>query len=54
MIVGMFLALGSMGLGVGATAVVVSHVHTTIAVVFILAVIWMAIAAINGENAKHR
>jgi hypothetical protein len=49
----MILAFGSMGLGVGATAVVASNMHATVGAVIAIVVIWVAIMAINVENAKR-
>ena len=46
-VTGMILGLGSMGLGVGATAVVVSHHVAAGAAVFMVLLIWLAIAVIN-------
>jgi hypothetical protein len=51
-IMGMFLALGSMGLGVGATAVVVAHVSSAGADIVMVALIWLAIAIVNGAHAR--
>jgi hypothetical protein len=51
---GMVLGLGSMGLGVGATAVVVSsHVESVAALLMVL-LIWAAIAVINIAHAQRR
>jgi predicted lipid-binding transport protein (Tim44 family) len=51
---GMVLGLGSMGLGVGATAVVVSnHVESVVALLMVL-LIWAAIAGINVAHAQRR
>lgn len=47
------LAFGSMGLGVGATAVVVSNMHATAGAVIAIVAIWFAIMVINSENAKR-
>jgi hypothetical protein len=49
----MVLAFGSMGLGVGATAVVAVNMHATVGAVIAIVVIWLAIMAINVENAKR-
>jgi hypothetical protein len=51
---GMVLGLGSMGLGVGATAVVVSHHVNAAAEVVIILLIWAAIAVINIAHAQRR
>ncbi len=47
-------ALGSMALGVGATAVVSSHFSSSGAQAFLVLVIWIAIAVINVAHARHR
>jgi hypothetical protein len=53
-VTGMILGLGSMGLGVGATSVVVSH-HVTGAVAFLMVLlIWAAIAVINIAHSRRR
>lgn len=49
---GMVLGLGSMGIGIGATAVVVGN-HAP-AAVFMVLLIWWAIAAINIAHARRR
>lgn len=51
-VAGMFLALGSMGLGVGATAVVVSHLHSSPAALLMVVFIWVAIIIVNGTHAR--
>ncbi|HEX4834249.1 MAG TPA: hypothetical protein VH478_24515 [Trebonia sp.] len=51
-IVGLFLGLGSMGLGTGATAVVVSHEHNGAAGLFMVLLIWLAITIVNVANAR--
>jgi hypothetical protein len=51
---GMVLGLGSMGLGVGATAVVVGHHVQSIAALFMVLLIWAAIAVINIAHAQRR
>ncbi len=51
---GMILGLGSMGLGVGATAVVVSHHVAAGAAVIMVLLIWAAIALINIAHAQRR
>ena len=53
-VTGMILGLGSMGLGVGATAVVVSHHVAAGAAVFMVLLIWLAIAVINIAHAQRR
>jgi hypothetical protein len=53
-VTGMILGLGSMGLGVGATAAVVSHHVDAVAEVFIIVLIWLAIAAINIAHSQRR
>jgi hypothetical protein len=47
------LAFGSMGLGVGATAVVATNMHATVGAVIAIVAIWFAIMVINAENAKR-
>jgi hypothetical protein len=44
---GVILGLGSMGLGVAATAIVVSHHVDVVAAVIMILLIWAAIAVIN-------
>ena len=51
---GMVLGLGSMGLGVGATAVVVSHHVSSAAGVIMILLIWAAIAVINIAHSQRR
>jgi len=51
---GVFLGLGSMGLGVGATAVVASHHAASAAQVFMILLIWVAIAVINVAHSRRR
>lgn len=51
---GMVLGLGSMGLGVGATAVVVSHHVSSAAGVIMILLIWAAIAIINVAHSQRR
>lgn len=51
---GMVLGLGSMGLGVGATAVVVGHHVNSAAGVVMILLIWAAIAVINIAHAQRR
>ena len=53
-ITGMILGLGSIGLGVGATAAVVSHHAAPIAQVFMILLIWCAIAVVNLAHAQRR
>jgi hypothetical protein len=54
-VTGMFLGLGSMGLGVGATAVVVSHQTTAAsAQVVMVLLIWAAIAVVNIAHSQRR
>ena len=50
----MILGLGSMGLGVGATAVVVSHHVDGVAAVFMVLLIWAMIAVINIAHSQRR
>ena len=51
---GMVLGLGSMGLGVGATAIVVAHHVTAVAALLMVALIWAAIAIINVAHAQRK
>ena len=51
---GVVLGLGSMGLGVGATAVVVSHGVESIAALFMILLIWGAILGINIAHSQRR
>lgn len=51
---GVILGLGSMGLGVGATAVVASHHVGSAAAVFMILLIWAAIAVINIAHSQRR
>jgi hypothetical protein len=53
-VTGMILGLGSMGLGLGATAVVVSHHVTASAAVIMVLLIWAAIAVINIAHSQRR
>ena len=53
-VTGMFLGLGSMGLGVGATAVVVSHQASAAAQVIMVLLIWAAIAVVNAAHSQRR
>jgi len=46
-------ALGSMALGVGATAIIASHVSSSAAQAFMVLLIWVAIAIINVANARR-
>jgi predicted lipid-binding transport protein (Tim44 family) len=50
---GMVLGLGSMGLGVGATAVVVAHHVEGVASVLMVLLIWAAIAVINIAHSQR-
>ena len=50
----MVLGLGSMGLGVGATAVVVSHHVESVAALFMILLIWAAIAVINVAHSQRK
>jgi hypothetical protein len=51
---GVILGLGSMGLGVGATAVVVAHHVESFAALIMVLLIWAAIAVINIAHAQRR
>ena len=48
------LALGSMGLGVGATAVVLAHHPAAAAGVLMVLLIWAAIAVINVAHSQRK
>jgi hypothetical protein len=50
---GMVLGLGSMGLGVGATAVVVGHHVESVAALLMVLLIWAAIAVINVAHSRR-
>jgi hypothetical protein len=51
---GVILGLGSMGLGVGATSVVVSHHPGAAADVLMVLLIWVMIAVINIAHSQRR
>ena len=51
---GVILGLGSMGLGVGATAVVLSHHVGGVAAVLMVLLIWAMIAVINIAHSQRR
>ena len=53
-VTGMFLGLGSLGLGVGATAVVVSHQMAAATSVIMVLLIWAAIALVNIAHSQRR
>ena len=53
-VTGLLLGLGSMGLGVGATSVVVSHHAAPVAQVLMVLLIWVAIAIINIAHSQRR
>jgi hypothetical protein len=53
-VTGLVLGLGSMGLGVGATAVVVGHHLNGVAEVIMVLLIWLAIAIINVAHSQRR
>jgi hypothetical protein len=46
-------ALGSMALGVAATAIIASHVSSSVAQAFMVLLIWVAIATINVAYARR-
>lgn len=52
-VTGMFLGLGSMGLGVGVTAVVVANKPAAGAEVIIILLIWFAIAVVNIAHSQR-
>jgi hypothetical protein len=53
-VTGMILGLGSMGIGIGTTAVVVGHHVNAVAEVLIILVIWAAIFGINVAHSQRR
>jgi len=53
-VTGMILGLGSMGIGIGTTAVVVSHHANAVAEVLIILLIWAAIFGINVAHSQRR
>jgi hypothetical protein len=53
-VTGMILGLGSMGIGIGATAAVVSHHIGAAAQVLIVLVVWLAIVVINIAHSQRR
>jgi len=53
-VTGMILGLGSMGIGIGTTAVVVSHHVNAVAEVLIILLIWAAIFGINVAHSQRR
>ena len=53
-VTGMILGLGSMGIGIGATAAVVSHHIDAVAQVLIVLVVWVAIVVINVAHSQRR
>jgi hypothetical protein len=53
-VTGMILGLGSMGIGIGATAAVVSHHIDAVAQVLIVLLVWLAIVVINVAHSQRR
>jgi hypothetical protein len=53
-VTGMILGLGSMGIGIGATAAVVSHHVDAVAQVLIVLLVWLAIVVINIAHSQRR
>ena len=51
---GVVLGLGSMGLGVGATSVVVAHHPGGVPDVLMVLLIWLMIAVINVAHSQRR
>ena len=49
----MILGLGSMGIGIGATAAVVSHQIDATAQVLIVLLVWLAIVVINIAHSQR-
>lgn len=53
-VTGMILGLGSLGIGIGAMAAVVSHHVDAVAQVLIVLVVWLAIVVINIAHSQRR
>jgi hypothetical protein len=53
-VTGMILGLGSLGIGIGATAAVVSHHVDAVAQVLIVLVVWLAIVVVNIAHSQRR
>ncbi|MBO0803976.1 MAG: hypothetical protein J2P25_12995 [Nocardiopsaceae bacterium] len=53
-VTGMILGLGSMGIGIGATAVVVIHDPASVAQVLLILLIWAAIAVVNVAHSRRQ
>jgi hypothetical protein len=53
-VTGMILGLGSLGIGIGATAAVVSHHVDGVAQVLIVLIVWLAIVVINIAHSQRR
>jgi hypothetical protein len=53
-VTGMILGLGSMGIGIGTTAIVVSHHASAVAEVLMVLLIWVAIFGINLAHSQRR
>lgn len=53
-ITGMFLGLGSMGIGIGATGIIASHHIASVAQVLMILLIWAAIAVVNIAHSQRR
>ena len=53
-VTGMILGLGSMGIGIGATAAVVSHHVNAAAQILIVLLVWAAIVVINVAHSQRR
>jgi hypothetical protein len=51
---GVVLGLGSMGIGIGATAVIVGNKVDAVAAVLMVVLIWAAIAAINIAHSQRK
>jgi hypothetical protein len=51
-VVSMILAIASMGLGVGATAVIAANLHSAPAALIAILFVWVAIAMVNAAHAR--
>jgi hypothetical protein len=51
-VVSMILAIASMGLGVGATAVLAANLHSAPAALIAILFVWVAIAMVNAAHAR--
>jgi hypothetical protein len=53
-VTGVILGLGSMGIGIGAAAVVTHNAHNSFAQVVMVLLIWAAIAVVNVAHSRRR